>query len=95
LSRRGASEVPHEVEFHIEELVLHGYTPSQARRVGMALQSELERLLAGRGLPESLAASAEIPRIDAGQVRHPASAGPEATGVDIARAIHGGLNYGQ
>ena len=95
MSRRAASGPPHAVELHIEELVLHGYTPSEARRVGAALQDELGRLLAGRDLPKSLAASAELPEIDAGQVRHPTSVGPEATGVDIARAIHGGLNHEQ
>jgi hypothetical protein len=67
VSRRVRSLSPHAVELHIEELVLHGWTPSAARRVGAALQSELGRLLAERGLPSSLATSAEIPRIDAGQ----------------------------
>jgi plasmid stabilization system protein ParE len=84
-----------DIDLHIEELVLHGYTPSEARRAGAALQTKLGRLLSGRGLPKSLAASAEIPKIDTGQVRHPAAVGPEATGVEIARAIHGGLNREQ
>jgi hypothetical protein len=95
VSRRARSLSPHAVDLHIEELVLHGWTPSEARRVGAALQDELGRLIAASDLPGSLAGRAEIAKIDAGQARHSSSVGPEAAGVDIARAVHGGLSNEQ
>jgi len=46
-----AATSPREIEVHIEELVLHGFTRRDARRVTDTLAAELRRLLAERGMP--------------------------------------------
>lgn len=38
------------VELHIEQLVLHGFAPSDRYRIGAAIQQELARLLAQQGI---------------------------------------------
>jgi hypothetical protein len=83
------------VDLEIRELVLHGFSSSEAQRVGAALEAELGRLLTERGMPRMLAANAEIPSVDAGRINRPATAAPEATGAELAKAAYGGLNHGQ
>jgi hypothetical protein len=83
------------VEVHIEELVLHGFSPADRHLVAEALQSELARQLGDR-LPAALVdGGAAIERVDAGTVRvmnpaRPASVGTEVAGA-ITRALGGGL----
>ena len=48
------------IELHIEELVLHGFSPGDRYRIGEAVEQELTRLLADRGVPQSLAEGGEI-----------------------------------
>jgi hypothetical protein len=84
------------VEVHIEELVLHGFSPADRHLVAEALESELARQLRD-GLPAALVdGGAAIERVDAGAVRvtnpaRPASVGTEVAGA-IARALGGGLD---
>nr|WP_041756766.1 hypothetical protein [Bradyrhizobium sp. ORS 278] len=78
----------------IGELVLHGFAGIDRHAVADAMQRELGRLLAGAEAWRSLAASgrpADGHRLDVGQVSVAADASPEAVGIQIARAIHGGL----
>ena len=74
---------PHEIEVHIEELVLHGFDPRARWTIGDALETELRGLLVERGLPVTWLQSPQ--RIDAGAFQ-PASA-PDS---GIANAICGG-----
>ena len=70
------------VEVHIDELVLHGFAPGDRRGIGDAVERELARLLAARGLP--------VPGADVGVAR--VSAGPAApTGGAIAEAVYGAI----
>ena len=41
---------PREIEAQIEELVLHGFPPSERYRIADAMQAELARLLTEQGL---------------------------------------------
>ena len=76
---------PREIEVHVEELVLHGFAANDRWVVADALQIELQRLVAERGLP---AAWLDSPaKIDAGEIR--LTIRPK-TGRDIAGALHGG-----
>ena len=78
------------VELHIEELVLHGFPSGDRHRIGEALQRELTRLFTEESTP-SLAKSAEIDRLNGGSFQTTGTARPEATGVQVARAVFGGL----
>ena len=68
--RSGAGRLamnPREIEVHIEELVLHGFAPSDRWHIGDALESELQGLLITHGFP---AAWQTDPRkLDAGSIR--------------------------
>jgi hypothetical protein len=72
------------IELHIEELVLHGFSPLQRHTIADALGSELAARLADRGVAAKEEIS--IDRLDAGTVALPR--GPAATGRAIGEAIH-------
>jgi hypothetical protein len=81
------------VEVHIERLVLHGVEPraGTAAAIGRAVEAELARLSESPGLPRSALGDGALPRLDAGRVDLPPSAGPQAIGRAIAAAVHRGL----
>ena len=79
---------PREIEVHIEELVLHGFSPRSRWDVAEALQHELRDLLSAQGIPQAWQAGPE--RIDARPAGVSAEARPTVIGQQIARAIHGG-----
>ena len=78
---------PREIEVHIEELVLHGFSPNDRWRIGDALEDELRDLLAAKGIPPAWLASPE--RIDADTVRRAGLTKPAATGAEISSAVYG------
>ncbi len=80
------------LEVHIEELVLHGFSPADRLRIGAALERELARLLAERGLPEGLPGGAQVEAIDAGSFVRGPLATPVSIGGEVARAVYGGLS---
>jgi len=79
------------IELHIEELVLHGFSPGDRYRIGEAVEQELTRLLADRGVPQSLAEGGEIASVDGGAFEVAPGARAEVVGVEVAKAVHGGL----
>ena len=72
------------INVHIDELALEGFDADAGDRVSDAIQRELQRLAAKEGPPSAGAHDA----VDAGTFD--GSDGPEAAGVRVARAIHGG-----
>jgi len=80
------------IEVHIEALVLHGFQPGDRHRIGVALERELSRLLAERGLPVDIARPLEIPHLDASALGVTHGAAAEAIGSQIARALYRGLS---
>jgi hypothetical protein len=82
----GAS--PHEIEVHIEELVLHGFAVGDRWRIGDALESELRGLLAERGVPPAWLSSPG--RIDAGEIGATGLTRSAVTGAAIAGAAYRG-----
>ena len=76
---------PREIEVHIEELVLHGFDAPSRWSIADALENELRGLLAEGGVPSAWRANPAS--LNAGLVR---LTNPEATGKEIAAAIHGG-----
>lgn len=80
-----------EIELRIEELVLRGFAPGDRHRIGEAMERELARLFAERGTPPSLVQGREVARLDGGAFKVEPGSGAEATGVQVARAVYGGL----
>jgi hypothetical protein len=76
------------VSVRIDELVLHGFDPRDRLAIGAAVERELARLLAAEG-PGAGRVGAD--RVDGGSFAVASDAAPGGVGVEIARAIHGGL----
>jgi hypothetical protein len=79
------------VEIRIEELVLHGFTPVDRYSLADAVERELARLFAHRGVPASLAQGREIAHLNGGRFELAAGAKAEGIGSQIAQALYGGL----
>jgi hypothetical protein len=83
-----ASAAAPALSLRIDSLVLHGFAPAEARRVGAAFEGELARLLSTsplHGYAASPAASAPSPRLSIAPAR------AEAAGAASARALHARL----
>ena len=78
-----------EVHVHIEELVLHGFDPADRHRIGDAVQGELARLLAERGLRQP--SPLDVPALSAGSVTLQRDAPARTIGTRVARALFGVL----
>ncbi|MBE9472852.1 MAG: hypothetical protein IMY75_12175, partial [Chloroflexi bacterium] len=76
---------------HIEKLILHGFAPGDRPRIGAALTAELARILAEQGVPQSLAQSGDIPRLDGGRFEVGLGSGAEEIGTQVAQALYRGL----
>jgi hypothetical protein len=84
------------VELHIERLVLEGIPlgPGHAERVQAAVESELARLLADRGLAPGLAAGGARPSLSGGEMSPAPSSDPDGLGTGIAQAVFTGIGGG-
>lgn len=79
------------IELHIEELVLEGFSRSEGQRVGAAVERELARLLAERGLPQGLGRGGEIARMDGGKFEMRQGEIAEKVGGRVAGVVYGGM----
>jgi hypothetical protein len=77
------------IELHIEELVLHGFSPTDRYRIGQAVEHELGRLFTEQGAP--LVRSGEIASLDGGSFEANPGSGAEVIGARVAQAVYGGL----
>lgn len=79
------------ISLHIERLVLDGLPAHAGPPAGLqaALEAELTRLLAARGLP-GVAAGA-LPELAAAPIRLSPRAGPRPWGRALARSLHASL----
>jgi hypothetical protein len=80
-----------DIELEIEELMLHGFALADRHPIGDAIRRELARLFAEQGVPAGLAAGGAIPYLDGGGFQLGAGVTPDAVGVQVARAVYGGL----
>ena len=85
------------VRVQIERLVLDGFALSSAdgRRVKVALQRELSRLLASEGGTDGYRAGGAVPSVQAGAFDPPPDATPSQLGQHIARSVHAGVRRPQ
>jgi hypothetical protein len=79
------------VEILIDELVLHGFSPSDRDAIGAALQQELGRLAAD-GRLGGLAAARDVDVLRAPQAVIAPQARPAVVGAQVARSVFGGLS---
>ena len=77
------------LDLHIERLILHDLPYSQRGRVAAAIEAELTRLLAERGVPEGW--SGDMPPIDAGAVHVSPHLPAEAIGRQVAETVYAGF----
>ena len=80
------------VELHIEELVLHGFSPGDRYRIAEAVERELARWLAEQGVPHLLSNNVDLVEIDAGAFDVKPNAKSEMVGAQVAQAIYGGIS---
>jgi hypothetical protein len=72
---------------HIEELVLHGIAPGDARVLQRSVEGELQRLLED-GSPRGLASLAGRAELDAGSHKLAEGAGAADIGTTVARGLY-------
>lgn len=79
------------IELHIEELVLHGFSTREAYRIRAAVQLEITRLLQEQGLPPAFSVEANMGDLNAGHLNILPNAKAEAVGNDIAHSVYKGF----
>ncbi len=81
------------VNLNIERLVLEGFRlrPGEHALVRAAVEMELTRLLAERGVPTQLLSIGALPRLAASDMRLDGGESPKQIGTRIARALYGGI----
>ena len=79
-----AGTSPREIDVHIEELVLHGFTPAGRWHLTDALEAELRELLLERGVPTAWHGSPG--KLEGGAIPATRLTNPTTTGAQIARA---------
>ena len=80
------------IEVNIQELVLHGFDPSDRYRIGAAVERELARLLSEQDLPSAFAQGANIAHVNGGAIEVAAGAPADRVGSQIAQAVYGGVS---
>lgn len=80
------------IELHIDEVTLEGFPMLDRDRLGGAIRTELARLLTEQGAPSLLNQSGELMNLPGGTLTAGQTVDAAALGVQIARAIYGGLN---
>jgi hypothetical protein len=81
---------PAAINLNIDELVLHGFPPGDHARIGQAIERELSRLIAERGVPQSLMEQNGSASLNVGPLHFAQGATPQTIGSGIAKAIMGG-----
>jgi hypothetical protein len=87
----GLGMKPSDIELHIDELVLHGFSPSDGYRIRDAVERELTRLFGEQGRPTGIAHDITTDRVDAGSFKAVSGARAQGIGAQIAQAVYGGL----
>jgi hypothetical protein len=83
---------PVNLDLRVEELVLHGFSPAYRYRIGEAVERELDRLFAERGVSPTLNQESETEYLDGGAFELKPNLGAEAIGVQVAQTVYGRLN---
>ena len=82
------------VAVHIEELVLHGFAPRDRRRIAVAVERELARLMSESGVPRSLKQNLAVEQVSGGSFHAKGQLKPQTAGTLIARTVYESLHHG-
>ena len=82
----------HNLELHIDELVLHDFENIDGNSVRDAVQRELTRLFVERGTPSSLDGGLHSSTLDGGSFEVSPDSGADAIGAKVAQALYRGFN---
>jgi hypothetical protein len=77
------------VDVQIDELVLHGFPHGDRYRIGQALESELTRLIAKKGIPPAIRQEGERESLAGNAVDIPPGSRPDTVGTRVAREVYG------
>lgn len=80
------------IELDIDELAIDGFPMLDRDRLSGAIRTELVRLLTEQGPPSLLNQSGDVMTLPGGTLTAGRSADATTLGIQIARAIYGGLN---
>ena len=80
------------IELHIDQLVLRGFSRNDAHYIGQSMKAELHRLITDRGLPSTFHTDLHQGRINTKPLQLKQTSSPEHTGRQIANTIYGGLS---
>ncbi len=86
---------PYNIELHIEELVLHGFSPRDRDAIGEAVQRELTRLFVEQGGYASLGRGFEAERVDGGEFQVKSGAKAEGIGKQVGQSVYNSLQQEQ
>jgi len=79
------------IELHIEELVLHGFSPGDRDGIAQAVERELAMLIEERGAPPSLERVSEVAHVDGGAFEVAPDSRAQVVGAKVAKAVYGEL----
>jgi hypothetical protein len=79
------------VNLHIDELVLHGFSPGERHRIGEAVRLELARLLNEQGVPRLVTRGGARARLDGGAFEVAPGSKAEVFGARVAQQVYEGL----
>jgi hypothetical protein len=80
------------MELHIEELVLHGFTPGDRYAIGDAVERELVRLFGEQGVRSSLRVQSATDEVRGATFTTAQNARPAVMGQQIAHAVYRGFD---
>jgi hypothetical protein len=81
------------IKLHIERLILEGLAivPGQYAEIQTAVEAELTRLLAAKGVRADLQSGGAIPSLRGGAINVSNESNPMHLGNQIAKSVHGGI----
>ena len=79
------------IELHIEELVLDGFSSQDKNHIASVVRQELHHLLSQGDIPRKLMRTNDISRLDGGTIQMEPKATVESIGSKIARNLYKGL----
>lgn len=80
------------IQLHIGELVLHGFSPGDRNLIGDAMRAELQDLFVKRGVPEAISRGDDLARVSGGDIDLPSSGNLKDHGHRLAVNIYETLN---
>lgn len=80
------------IELHIEELVLHGFSHSDHHRIGGVIEQELTKLIIKGSILKDFNQDVQIPYLNGGSFPIRSDTKAESAGVEIARSVYRTIN---